>query len=138
VILSPGFPEGMIQQVLEEMAQAPDAFRQWRASAGGAVVGAMEHWSEIFRMAGSIHHRRDLAQDRFEEILKEARAVIRCRGVAWAAGDEAALRRIPKKTLWAPDAAPVGLASDVWADPARLSERIEDTVMGISKTGEKP
>jgi UDP-GlcNAc:undecaprenyl-phosphate/decaprenyl-phosphate GlcNAc-1-phosphate transferase len=135
ILLSAGCANELSDQLLEEMALKTEAFHAWRAKAGALAIGPMEYWPEVFQLAGTIHRLQDIPSERLDTMMREARAIIRCRGGEWPASVEDVLQRVRKKTVFAPDIAEMSVLPAVWNNPARLSEWLEDVMMGISKNG---
>jgi UDP-GlcNAc:undecaprenyl-phosphate/decaprenyl-phosphate GlcNAc-1-phosphate transferase len=137
ILLSPACTSEMAETYLEDMAQSADAFHAWRAGIASKTAGRMEHWVDVFRLEGTIRPLSELTPAKLEELLRDGRAVILCRGIGWADGLATMLAGVRKKTVIAPGIQPASIRAEIWDDTTLLGNLLENKVMGITTKGER-
>jgi UDP-GlcNAc:undecaprenyl-phosphate GlcNAc-1-phosphate transferase len=137
VLLSPNCPSPTIEALLIDLSANPEAFLQWQRGNPSASVGSKEYWADVFRLCGTIRPIADMPREKWEELLRDSRVIVCCRGNSWPAAMSEMLAGYRKKVVLAPGTESGALMADQWDDASTLSDIMEERVLGITKKGDR-
>lgn len=137
VLASPHCSSTQAREYLRALALAGDQFGRWLDSGSGADPGPVQHWHELFRLAGKVIPMENPAEmEAVRAVCREARVILLCRGDGWAEPVRRVLMDCGDRLLLAPGMAfPAGnpIPEADWEDPTRLARILEDDLLGYRR-----